>query len=146
MIRNGLCSRRITWRIYSVAVRLWCHSACARLRDRLVYSDHQTDLYDKLHGTRDGLVRGVAGGLYVITDKWIFRRGALLLLVFGQYALIAYFVSHIFLPVLKSFARCIGGGIIARFPSGEDFIMTMLCTAGLIIVLVLWRRIRSVAK
>ena len=84
--------------------------------------------------------------LYVITDIWMFRRGTSLLLLFGQHALTAYFVSHFFLPVLKSFACCIGCGIIARFPSGEGFIMTTLCTAELIIVLVLWRRIRSVAK
>ena len=83
--------------------------------------------------------------LYVITDIWIFRRGTSLLLLFGRYALVAYFVSHFFLPALKAAARCMGCGIIARWPAGEGFIVAVLCVLELIGVLVLWRKVRSVA-
>lgn len=81
--------------------------------------------------------------LYVITDIWMFRRGMSLLLLFGQCALAAYFVSHFFLPVLESSARCIGCGLIARLQAGKHFIMTAFCVFELIGVLMVWRKIRT---
>ena len=84
--------------------------------------------------------------LYVITDIWMFRRGTSLLLLFGQCALTAYFVSHFFLSALKAAAHCMGCGIIARWQTGECFVVTALSVLELIGVLVIWRRIRGIGK
>ena len=82
--------------------------------------------------------------LYVITDIWMFRRGTSLLLLFGQYALTAYFVSHFFAPVLSAASHLIGDGFISYLPkSSSGFALKALELVLLVLVMLVWRRLKS---
>lgn len=81
--------------------------------------------------------------LYVITDIWKFRLGSSCVLLFGQLALTAYFVSHFFHPVLNAFAHLVGDGLIACLPTAAQFIITTLEIAGLVVVMLIWRSFKE---
>ena len=81
--------------------------------------------------------------LYVITDIWMLRRGTSILLFFGRCALTAYFVSHFFGPVLRSFARTVGCGLLDRIPSATETVTAVLCVVGMVLVMVVWRGFRA---
>ena len=82
--------------------------------------------------------------LYVVNDIWMFRKGLKPVLLFGQMALTAYFVSHFFAPVLKAAAHLAGDGLIARLPkSAGGFVLTVLQIAALVVVMLFWRRFKA---
>lgn len=84
------------------------------------------------------------GVLYVINDIWMIRKGFSLILLFGQFALTAYFVSHFFAPVLVALGHVVGDGIVAHLPeSASTFVNKLLFVIGMIVVMVLWRRIKA---
>lgn len=82
--------------------------------------------------------------LYVLNDIWMFRAGFSGVLLFGQMALTAYFVSHFFAPVLRASAHLFGDGLIACLPkSSSDFVMTLLEIVCMIVVMFFWHEFRS---
>ncbi len=79
--------------------------------------------------------------LYVINDIWMVRRGFSLVLLFGQCALTAYFVSHFFRKLLSHMAE-----LVANLPSGvpaTDFVVKFIFVLELIAVMAFWRRFRN---
>lgn len=82
--------------------------------------------------------------LYVVTDIWRIRRGASVVLLFGQLALTAYFTSHFFRSVLDSFAHLLGDGLMAYLPkSAHPFVIAILTVGGMILMMLAWRKIRT---
>jgi len=82
--------------------------------------------------------------LYVVTDVWKFRKGMAGVLLFGQMALVAYFVSHFFAPVLTSLAHLLGDGILSRLPkSCGAFGIRLLTVIAMTVVMLFWRRIKG---
>ena len=81
--------------------------------------------------------------LYVLTDVWKLRRGLSLVLLFGQMALTAYFVSHFFPPVLTAFAHLVGDGVLSHLPtSSREFGIRALSVLAMVLAMVAWRRVK----
>ena len=81
--------------------------------------------------------------LYVINDVFMIRRGFGVVLLFGQCALAAYFVSAFFRPVLESFSQTIACGVLPHFSEGvRPFVLQVVVSASLVVFLVAWRRQR----
>ena len=82
--------------------------------------------------------------LYVLCDILMFRRGWGLVLLFGQVALTAYFVSHFFRPVLDSFARTVAQGILPHVAEGtRPFVLEVFMVIATIGVMYAWRRLKE---
>ena len=85
--------------------------------------------------------------LYVVCDIWKVRRGTALVLLFGQCALTAYFVSHFFRAPLGSMAETVMQFAHVHFsPALASFLVVLCKTALLVVVMVLWRRLRMPAR
>ena len=79
--------------------------------------------------------------LFVVNDIWMIRSGFGLVLLFGQFALTAYFVAGFCRPVLVAGAHLVGDGAIALLPaSAAAFGLRVLTTLELIAFLCCWRR------
>ena len=84
------------------------------------------------------------GVLYVVNDIWMIRRGFSFVLLFGQLALTAYFVSHFFQPVLQAGAHLFGDGLNAYLPaSASGFVLKLLELVLMVIVMVYWRQLKA---
>lgn len=78
--------------------------------------------------------------LYVVCDIWKFRRGTSLVLLFGQHALTAYFVSHFFAKSLNALAESLLPSVMTRCePRGAAFCVAVLSAVELVAVLVIKR-------
>lgn len=65
----------------------------------------------------------------------------LTVLLFGQLALTAYFVSHFFGPALTAAAHSCSDGLVSWLPkSAAPFVLRLFFTAELVAVMVIWRR------
>ena len=85
--------------------------------------------------------------LYVLNDVLMLRRGTGLVLLFGQVALCAYFVSHFFRPVLDAFARTVLQGVLPRLAeTTRPFALEVLIVLGTVLVMVFWRRHRQMKR
>ena len=79
--------------------------------------------------------------LYVVCDIWKVRRGFSPVLLFGQLALTAYFVSHFFGPALTAGAHSCADGLLSWLPkSAAPFVLRLFFTAELVAVMVIWRK------
>ena len=82
--------------------------------------------------------------LYVACDIWKIRRGTALVLLFGQCALTAYFVSHFFSAPLASLAETLMQSARVHFsPALASFLVAVCKTAMLVAVMVAWRRLKA---
>ena len=82
--------------------------------------------------------------LYVVNDIWLFRKGLAPVLLFGQFALTAYFVSHFFAPVLTAGAHLFGDGLLAYLPgSANAFVIKLLFVVQMIAVMIIWRKVKA---
>ena len=85
--------------------------------------------------------------LYVVCDMWKVRRGTAFVLLFGQCALTAYFVSHFFSTPLSSLAETIMQSARVHFsPQLASFLVALCKTAMLVVVMILWRRLKMSAR
>ena len=85
--------------------------------------------------------------LYVVNDIFMIRRGTWLIILFGQVALTAYFVSHFFRPVLESFAHTVAQGILPHIAKGtQPFLLEVVIVIGTVLVMVFWRQWKSGRK
>ena len=81
--------------------------------------------------------------LFVMTDIWKFRQGAIVFLFFGQMALVAYFTSNFFKPVLDSFSHCVIDGVVGWLPdSAGPFVICLSSIIGMVLVMFSWRKCR----
>ena len=79
--------------------------------------------------------------LYVLNDILMIRRGAWPVLLFGQVALCAYFVSHFFRPVLSAFAKTVAQGVLPHVAKDtQPFLLECFVVLGLVLVMVFWRQ------
>ena len=79
--------------------------------------------------------------LFVVCDIWKVRRGFSPVLLFGQLALTAYFVSHFFGPALTAGAHSCADGLLSWLPkSAAPFVLRLFVTAELVAVMVIWRK------
>ena len=85
--------------------------------------------------------------LYVINDILMIRRGAWLILLFGQTALCAYFVSHFFRPVLTAFAQTLLQGVLPHVATGvQAFLLECCIVLGTVLTMVFWRQLKNMTK
>ena len=78
--------------------------------------------------------------LYVITDILMLRRGWWLVLLFGQCALAAYFVSHFFRSVLDALGKTILQGVLPHLAeTTRPFAVQVVVSVVLVIFLCAWR-------
>ena len=85
--------------------------------------------------------------LYVVCDIWKVRRGTAFVLLFGQCALTAYFASHFFSAPLSSLAETIMQSARVHFsPQLASFLVALCKTTLLVVVMLLWRRLKSTAR
>lgn len=85
--------------------------------------------------------------LYVFCDILQLRRGWSLILLFGQCALTAYFVSHFFRVPLRALAETVFGGLASW--CGDDVGSVLLALAVVletVVVMLLYRRWKSVRR
>ena len=95
-----------------------------------------------------GLCLLLLAATYVVTDIWKFRRGTGLVLLWGQCALFAYFMSHVFPGSYWSVSeKCLQG--LPRLVS-DARLVTVLNAVGAMVVLtffmVVWRQFRAARK
>ncbi len=83
--------------------------------------------------------------LYVVTDILMFRRGMGLVILFGQFALTAYLVSHMpFRPALVKLAETISQGFPQLFgPTPQPFLTAMVQVACVVFALLVRRAIKA---
>lgn len=82
--------------------------------------------------------------LYVLCDILMVRRGWWLILLFGQVALTAYFVSHFFRPVLKAFGETVAQGVLPHLAKNTQFfVVEIFIVLGTIGVIYAWRKLRE---
>ena len=81
--------------------------------------------------------------LYVACDIFMLRRGTALVLLFGQCALTAYFVSHFFGSALSAVATAVTPAAKVHL-SGETaaFLAAVVKAVALVGVMIAWRRLR----
>lgn len=82
--------------------------------------------------------------LYVVNDVLLMRRGWGFVLFFGQCALTAYFVSHFFAPVLRSFSTLVLKGVLPHL--GEEcrpLAIRVVSIMGVICVMYVWREFKG---
>ena len=79
--------------------------------------------------------------LYVITDIWQMRKGMGLVILFGQFALTAYLVSHPpFVPALQALAKSLSQGLPMLFGTTPQPFLVQVTTALCLIFALLVRR------
>ena len=79
--------------------------------------------------------------LYVLCDIWKFRRNTALLLLFGQCALTAYFVSHFFSGPLDVLAETLMQPVRVHFsPPLASFLVAICKAVTLVVVMAIWNR------
>lgn len=82
--------------------------------------------------------------LHVVNDLWKIRCGFSFVLLFGQMALTAYFVSHFFHSVLAAFAHLMGDGILSWLPaSASAFGQALFSVIGLVAAMLVWRSAKA---
>ena len=82
--------------------------------------------------------------LYVVCDVWRFRRGTALVLLFGQYALTAYFVSHFFAKPPNALAQVLLPSTAHLCsPNLAKFLTDVCVVLELVAVVALWRRFKT---
>ena len=82
--------------------------------------------------------------LYVVCDIFLFRRGTALVLLFGQGALAAYFVSHFFRAPLRSVAETVLKGVIRLVDKDTaGFLVALAVAVELVAVVALWRAFKA---
>ena len=83
--------------------------------------------------------------LYALTDILQFRRGLALPILFGQYALVAYMVTHDpFRPALWTLADTLTCGVTrCASPEVKQLVMAAAVTVLLPMVLIAWKRIKT---
>ena len=82
--------------------------------------------------------------LYVVCDIWRFRRGTALVLLFGQYALTAYFVSHFFAKPPNALAQVLLPSTAHLCsPNLAKFLTDVCVVLELVAVVALWRRFKT---
>ena len=96
----------------------------------------------------EGLCVVLLAVTYVVTDIWKFRRGTGVVLLWGQCALFAYFVSHVFCGMYTSVtARCLQG--LPKLISDERIIKVVhavFSMAVLTFLMAVWRQFRASMK
>jgi len=82
--------------------------------------------------------------LYVLTDIWQLRRGTGLVVLFGQYALVAYMIEEFFKPAAVEFAKMLVGG----FPNvlGTDRYQPLIVAVAVVLEIVAALLIRCKLK
>ena len=86
------------------------------------------------------------GVLYVVTDILRIRFGTSLILLFGQCALVAYFVPHFFRKPLVALADTLAQGVLPRL--GEHaayFVREALVVSLVVVIMAVWRRLKMAA-
>ena len=82
--------------------------------------------------------------LYVVTDVLRFRRGTSLVLLFGQCALVAYFVPHFFRKPLVSLVETLAQGVLPRLDERAIyFVRETLVVLLVIVIMAVWRRLKT---
>ena len=82
--------------------------------------------------------------LYVACDIFLFRRGTALVLLFGQGALAAYFVSHFFRAPLRSVAETVLKGAMRLVDKDTaGFLVALAVAVELVAVVALWRAFKA---
>ena len=85
---------------------------------------------------------------YVVTDIWKFRRGTGLVLLWGQCALFAYFMSHVFAMSYVSITeRCLQG--LPRLVSDARLVSVLNAVGSMAVLtlfMVVWRQFRAARK
>jgi predicted acyltransferase len=85
--------------------------------------------------------------LYILCDILMVRRGWWLVLLFGQVALTAYFVSNFFRPVLKAFGETVAQGVLPHLAKNtQAFVLEIFIVLGTIGVMYVWRIIKESRK
>ena len=85
--------------------------------------------------------------LYVLNDILMLRRGTWLVILFGQVALTAYFVSHFFRPVLDAFAHTVAKGVLPHVAeAARPFVLEVLIVLGTVLVMLFWRQWKSMGN
>ena len=83
--------------------------------------------------------------LYVVTDVCRLRRGTWLVILFGQFALTAYLVSHQpFSPALRALANTLAQGMPRLFgETAQPFVVQIVSSVCLVFALVLRRALKA---
>jgi hypothetical protein len=83
--------------------------------------------------------------LYVITDIVMFRRGMGLAILYGQFALTAYLISHLpFKPALSALADTLAQGMPRLFgPAPQPFLLQVVTVICLTFALLVRRAVKS---
>ena len=83
--------------------------------------------------------------LYVITDIWQMRKGMGLVILFGQFALTAYLVSHApFAPALQALAKSLSQGLPMIFgTTPQPFLLQVTTALCLTFALLVRRAVKS---
>ena len=83
--------------------------------------------------------------LYAVTDIWRIRRGTWLVILFGQFALTAYLVTHQpFAPALQALAKTLAQGMPRLFgETAQPFVVQVVASVCLVFALVLRRALKA---
>ena len=83
--------------------------------------------------------------LYVVTDIWRIRRGTWLVILFGQFALTAYLVTHQpFAPALQALAKTLAQGMPRLFgETAQPFVVQVVSSICLVVALMLRRALKA---
>jgi predicted acyltransferase len=96
----------------------------------------------------EGLCVVLLAATYVVTDIWKFRRGTGVVLLWGQCALFAYFVSHVFCGMYTSVtARCLQG--MPRLISDQRIVSVVHAVFSMVVLtflMAVWRQFRASLK
>lgn len=83
--------------------------------------------------------------LYAVTDIWRLRRGTWLVILFGQFALTAYLVTHQpFAPALQALAKTLVQGMPRLFgETAQPFVVQVVASVCLVVALMLRRALKA---
>ena len=83
--------------------------------------------------------------LYVLTDIWRLRRGFGLVILFGQYALVAYMIEECFKSVSVAFAKRLFSGVPNFIGTDryQPLVMALACVGVIIAALLIRRKLKS---
>ena len=83
--------------------------------------------------------------LYVVTDLWRFRRGMGVVILYGQFALTAYLITHQpFAPALNALANSLTSGLPKLFgPVPQPFLVQVAAAICLTFALLVRRAVKS---
>lgn len=81
--------------------------------------------------------------LYLVNDILMLRRGTALVLLFGQFALTSYFVSHFFRNLLTAFGQTVMQGVVIKVsPAVGAFWVQAAGLVGLVALMCVWRKVK----